>query len=315
MENDAEIGLNRIGFYRELEFEMARLSQKQMAEKIGDIYGVKAFVGFEVSGAGNHKNCFSTETPVIEYARFKSGVTNEQAIMHLQDYGSTYSWNHPFSKYGKTGKSKKEIFDMVKADLLENRVYGAHLIETGFPVGRDGFDANDYLKLWDCLSENGIMITGYGDSDNHHAVSDGWISGNNFCGFAGMEDDDSPTEENFIKAFKRGNLWSGNPVLIRNLTFKAGEKPQGSLVRGKSVEVEFSATDINCEGYAVCISNGEMVNKIPFKDGNVMGQWVLECSNRYNFARVELYDDKNMLIAFSNPIYLVGVDMDIQERQ
>lgn len=315
VKNGAKIVFRAFDFYRELEYEKTRQAQIKLAKKIGEKWGVKAFVGFEVTGAGNHKNCFSTKIPVIEYATFDYRVSNEQAIEYLQNHGATYSWNHPFTLYLKLGKSKEEIFDAVATSLVENKVFGASLIEVGFPVGRDNFEAREYLRLWDYLSERGITVTGYGDSDNHHAMANGWTTGNNFCSFAGLSDDEAPTEENFIKAFRRGSLWSGNPVMIRNFSFEANGKPQGSLLRGKEVSVSFCATDIQCDGYAVYISNGKEIKRLPIKDGSVFGEWVLSCQNKYNFARVELYNDENILIAFSNPIYLVDECITMQGKR
>ncbi len=314
VKNGAEIVFRTFDFYRELEYEKTRQAQIRLAEERGRKWGVKAFVGFEVTGAGNHKNCFSTKIPVIEYAAYDYKVSNEQAVEYLQRHGATYSWNHPFTEYVKSGKDKEEIFETVVKRLIDNNVYGARLIEVGFPVGRDNFTAKDYLRLWDRLSESGIIITGYGDSDNHHAVSDGWTSGNNFCSFAGLDDDDEPTEENFIKAFRRGSLWSGNPVVMGRLSFSANGKQQGSLIRGRDVCVEFAATDMKCDGYAVCITNGKEVKRLSLKNGCVSWKWVLSCRNKYNFARVELYNDENVLVAFSNPIYLVGEDTKVEKR-
>ena len=123
-----------------------------------------------------------------------------------------------------------------------------------------------------------------------------------------------PTEENFAKAFKRGTLWGGNPVVMRNLTLTGDGKEQGSLLRGERAEILFSASDIQCGGYAVCISNGEKIARLPIEDGAVSGSWVLRCEQKYNFARVELYNEEDRLIAFSNPIYLVAEGTEIEER-
>lgn len=313
-ENGAVICFRTLDFYRELEYEKARQAQIVLAEQLGKKWGVTAFVGFEVTHAGNHKNCFSTKVPVIEYAKFDYNVSNEQAVAYLQKYDAVFSWNHPFSEHGCTGQTKEEIFEEKAQQLIDARVYGAHLMEVGFPYTRGGFEVEYYLRLWDRLSENGIMITGNGDSDNHHATPNGWTEGNNFCSFAGLYDDEPPTEENFAKAFKRGTLWGGNPVMIRNLSFTGDGKEQGSLVRGDKVTVSFSATDIQCGGYAVCISSGKEIARVPIKDGAVSGGWTLDREQTYNFARVELYNEENVLIAFSNPIYLVAEETEIEER-
>lgn len=313
-QNGAVIRFRTFDFYRELEYEKARQAQIALAEKLGKKWGVTAFVGFEVTHAGNHKNCFSTKTPVIEYAKFDYNVSNEQAITHMQKYDAVFSWNHPFSEHGCAGQTKEEIFEEKAQQLISARVYGANMMEVGFPYTRGGFEGKYYLRLWDRLSENGIMITGNGDSDNHHATANGWTEGNNFCSFAGLYDDEAPTEENFVKAFKRGTLWGGNPVVIRNLSFTGDGKEQGSLVRGETVMLSFSATDIQCGGYAVCISNSKEIARIPIQKGTVSGCWVLNCEQTYNFARVELYNEDDLLIAFSNPIYLLAEETEIKER-
>lgn len=313
-ENGAVIRLRTLDFYRELEYEKARQAQIVLAEQLGKQWGVTPFVGFEVSCAGNHKNCFSTKVPVIEYAAYDYKVSNEQSVEHLQKHHAVYSWNHPFSEHGCKGQTKEEIFEEKAQQLIHARVYGAHLMEVGFPYTRGGFEVEYYLRLWDRLSASGILITGEGDSDNHHATPEGWTTGNNFCSFAGLYEDEQPTEENFQKAFQRGTLWGGNPVVIRQLSFTGDGKEQGSLIRGEQAEISFSANGIQCDGYAVCISNGKEVARLPFRHGNVAGNWVLANEQTYNFARVELYNEKNVLIAFSNPIYLVAEKTEIEER-
>ncbi len=313
-ENGAEIAVCGLDFYRELEYQKTRQAQISLLEKLGKKWGIKAFCGFEVTRAGNHKNCYSTKVPVIEYEKLENKVSNEQAVCHLQNYGAVYSWNHPLAGYFHLGASKEESLEMVASELIKNRVYGASMIEVGFPVGRGDFEAKDYLRLWDRLSGSGIMITGNGDSDNHHAVADGWTEANNFCSFAGLYEDEPPTEENFAKAFQRGSLWAGNPVLIKSLSFTGGGKEQGSLIRGRQVRVEFSATNIQCSGYAVCVSNGKEIKRVPIEKGVVAGNWVLSCEQTYNFARVEIYNEENLLIAFSNPIYLIDENTEIKER-
>jgi hypothetical protein len=312
VENGAKMRFHSFTFARELNFQEVREEQKKVAKKLGEKYGVTPFVAFEITGAGNHKNCFSTKVPVIDYREYGYEVSNEQAIAHVKKHGGIFSWNHPFTKYLKREEPREEIFEEVAQTLLENRVYGASLMEVGFPVGRDKFDEADYLRLWDRLSENGVFITGHGDSDNHHAMADGWTERNNFCVFAELYDTETPTEENFVNAFKRGRLWSGNPVKIKNFVFKGeNEIPQGSVVCGGQVRVEFSANDIQCDGYACFVVNGERKERIQIKNGSVQGEFELKNTQKYNFVRVEIYSESDILIAFSNPVYLVESAEDI----
>lgn len=313
VQDGGEIIFRSFRFVRELNFEQVRAEQKKIAKKVGEKWGVTAFVGFEVTGAGNHKNCFSTKVPVIDYATFNYKVDNECAIAHIKRYGGIFSWNHPYTGY-RTELSKDEIKQTLAKELIENRVYGASLIEVGFPCGRDGFESSDYTWLWDQLSQNGVFITGDGDSDNHHAVADGWTRGNNFCSFAGLDDMDEPTEENFIKAFRRGSIWLGDPVLMKNVAFSSDGFPMGSVRIARSIAIQFSAkTALKTGGYAVCVINGERIKTIPLKDGEVEYAFTLCAKEKYNFARMEVYDADNRLIALTNPIYLVENRKDLPD--
>ena len=51
------------------------LRQRALADKVGERYGIKPFVTTEISGAGQHKNCFSTFVPVLDYSGKK--ITEE----------------------------------------------------------------------------------------------------------------------------------------------------------------------------------------------------------------------------------------------
>ena len=312
VQDGSEMLFRSFRFQRELNFEQVRTQQKKIAEKVGKKWGVTAFVGFEVTGAGNHKNCFSTKVPVIDYASQNYQVDNERAIAHIKRHGGIFSWNHPYTGY-KTELSKDEIKRELSQELINNRVYGASLIEVGFPSGRDGFDASDYTLLWDQLSANGVFITGDGDSDNHHAVADGWTRGNNFCTFAGLDDKDAPTEENFVKAFSRGSVWLGDPVAMQSVEFSSDGFPMGSIRVGKKIDLQFSAVSTAKDGYAVCVINGKPVFRVELTDGKVEYSFTLCAEQKYNFARMEVYDGTDRLIALTNPIYLVADRKDLPQ--
>ena len=313
-ENGAKIRFREFRFSRELEYEKTRQAQIALTKKLTEKWGVTAFAGFEVTGAGNHKNCYSTKVPVMERGTLTQYMTEEQAIAYLQSYNAVYSWNHPLTEFRNTGKTMECFFEDTAEELVKNRVYGASMIEVGFPYGRGQVAEREYLRLWDRLSENGIMITGNGDSDNHHGLPNGWTEGNNFCVFAGLYEDEQPTAENFAEAFRRGSVWSGNPVVIRNLSFTGDGNQQGSLLRGRQAQIALKAWDIQCSGYALCIINGKEAGRVEIENGAVAGEWTLNWEQPYNFARVELYNEENVLIAFSNPIYLVDENTQIKER-
>ena len=104
------------------------------------------------------------------------------------------------------------------------------------------------MRLWDGLAKNGVWITGDGDSDCHGAADAGWTIGNNFCSFAQLYNKEEPTEENFVTAFKRGSIWFGDPVWMRNLTFYAKQAQMGGVCVGERARVHFASTDIQTDG-------------------------------------------------------------------
>ena len=178
-------------------------------------------------------------------------------------------------------------------------------------MGRDGFSAQDYLRLWDRLSANGIIITGNGDSDNHHAVKEGWTEGNNFCTYAGLYDTETPSEEAFLAAFQRGSAWLGNPVHMGEIQFHANGKPMGSIHIGKEAACRFDVHDVKCDGYVRCIINGDERCRWPLLNGQASGEITLTAQEKYNFARLELYREDGLLIAATNPIYLIENPEDV----
>lgn len=317
VENGGEIVFRSFEVDRQLNFEQVRQEQMKVAEKLSKKWGVTPFVCNEITAAGHHKNCYGTHVPVINYIEHNFKVSNEQAIAHVQKHNGIFSWNHPFTETQGGKLTNEERWDVVKSvsqNLINNQVYGATLIEVGFPAGRDGFYLPHYLHLWDELGKAGIFVTGDGDSDNHNAVEQGWIKGNNFCTYAGLLQKEEPTEQNFVKAFKRGSVWFGNPVVMRNLHFAAKNTAMGGVTVGGRVLVSFASTGIQCDGYAKCIVNGEEVKRIAIKDGCVKGRFWLKNTQKYNFARVEIYSADDVGIGFTNPIYLVKDRSDIPQK-
>ena len=311
---DSKIIFRSFEFERKLNFEPVRQRQIQVAQAVGKIHGVTPFVTFEVSDAGHHKNSYDTKVPVINYEELDFKVSQEYAISHIKKHGGIFSYNHPFTEWKNEDLSdseKEAVVDNLIETFSKNRVYGAALMEVGFPYEKESFYDRHYLRLWDGLSLRGVFITGDGDSDNHYATEDGWTRLNNFATFAGIYDNEAPTEDSFRSAFLRGSVWFGNPVYIKELSYLAEGEPMGSIFVNKPVEIHFDVHKINCEGYALRIVNGKTDKKIPIKNGMISDTFTLECNNRFNFARMEIRGTDDVLIASTNPIYIVKDEKDI----
>ena len=190
-------------FCYKLGIEVANLSRLyiKVANEVGRKWGCTPFVTFEVSAAGHHKNSYSTRVPVIDYASLGYKVTAEYAVEHIKKHGGVFSYNHPFTEWKNahlSDKEKERVVDECIDDFTETRLLGAKIMEVGFPYPKEDFHTQHYLRLWDGLSLRGFFITGDGDSDNHHAVEDGWLFGNNFATWVGISDGLLPTEENIV---------------------------------------------------------------------------------------------------------------------
>lgn len=303
----AELKISKFSLSWDIEFEEGRRAQQRLADELGKKYGVKAFVTSEITGAGPHKNCFSTCVPVINYRERNFCVTDEQAMEHVREYGGIYSRNHPFEELkdrfasGITEQEKQELIDAHICRFIENKAWDATLLEVGFPQGREGFTPEIHLKLWDALSAAGVFITGYGDSDNH-TNNTSWFDGNNFVAYIAAQ---NPCEEEFVSSMKRGDIYTGDPVYLQkmNVTFEgSGGQQMGQVDTGEnSFEVILSLTNVPEGCTVVWIANGEEVKREKCRDDYRQAIGMPD-DGKVNFVRVAIYKEER-LIMLTNPIY------------
>ncbi len=292
--------------------------QRAVADKIGAKYGVKPFVTTEISGAGQHKNVFSTKVPVIDYEKLGYSVTEVQAVNHVKKHGGIFAYNHPFEsdKYKRRSFTPEEINSIVMRDaasLISTRAYGASLMEVGFVEGRGYFGLAEYLRLWDLLSLGGVFITGYGDSDSHHNNS-GWFDGQNFATWIAADEAFSfpVPEEEFIASMKAGRAYAGDPVhLTYGIEFSASGVPMGGIITvpdgdNAARKMTFHAAAPKIGSEVRVIADGELLHTERIvSDGEFVLDFELKPSRPVSFARVELYNPDGRCILLTNPIYLV----------
>lgn len=305
---EARLTLHTLEFCRRLGGEETRQALAALSERLGRAYAVTPFVTFEISEAGHHKNCYSTSVPLIDYPSHGYAVTQEEAAAHVLSHGGVFSYNHAFTEWRGQGLSEEErmrLVEYVADELAAAEVFGAALLEVGFPEVKESFYDRHYLRLWDRLSSRGIFITGEGDSDNHHATADGWLFGNNFVTFAELSEDTPPTEESLVAALVRGASFAADPTACRHLSLRAGDRTMGSIIVGDAVAVEFSAERIAAGGYAVRIVNGREDGRIGIREGGVRDAYTLTAEELYNFVRYEIRRYDGRLLGLTNPIYLV----------
>ena len=301
-------------------FEPVRNVQKKVAKEKGEQYGVTPFVATEISIAGPHKNCFTTSVPIIPYDEYDYKVTHEEAIDWVKKYGGIFALNHPFEKFYKDKiTEEKDVEDRVEwllEEFIQHKAWGATLMEVGYPVGRDAFNLKPHLSLWDKLTEAGIILTGYGSSDNHSNRT-GWYEGNNFCNWLGVvsEEAEPVREEAFVEAMKCGRCYMGNPVVLKgDVCFETEDGlPMGSVIMADSPEqcqnIRFYCNKAKSDWKFRLVSNGQVVAEQMLGAESFEYKYVLHSEKPISFVRAELYDENGVCIMLTNPIHIWRKDL------
>ena len=305
----------------EKSYEPVHQALKIAAQKAGEHYGVTPFVSFELSGAGEHKNCYGTHVPTIDYQKHGYDVSVWDGVKHIKDHGGIFAINHPFAisvlkRKTFSDAQRMQILAKMQAELVANRAYGATLMEVGFPEGRNGFSLEEYTRLWDMLAVSGLILTGYGCNDSHRDNKD-WFSGNNFATFVGVSSELTHpiAEEAFTDAMKKGRIYTGDPVSLQGkVDFRTEDGyPMGSVFLSedtKEVPILFTAEQ-TCPGWTFrLIKNGNVAETVKIAEENFSYKSVLEIQKTtVNFQRAELWDENGRCVMLTNPIYLINTDL------
>lgn len=303
------VTLSGIGFVRGLEIhrrhtaEAVRQRMRQVAEKIGKTFGLRIIPCFELT-YGSHRNCYSAQTPVIDYEKTGYVRSPETGTAYLQAQGALYACNHPFADYRKEPLSHEEIFAKTLEELTRTRCDGARLLEVGFPNGRYGFSLEEHLKLWDALSLRGVQMIGYGDSDSHNSRA-GWKSGNCFgtwiCS-AGTK------PEQLEAALWAGTVCFGDPNRFRGtLTLQLNNCLPGSVIRcGPKTKRSASIRVKDAPGCTLrIILHGEKYAELPIALGELDLSIPVSVGERpYSLLRAEVLDADGEIVCCSNPIFM-----------
>lgn len=312
--------LRKFNIDSKYQFDEVIQRQRALGVEVGKKYGIKPFVTTEISGAGQHKNCYSTSVPVIDYAACNYKITQDEAIAHVKKYGGIFSYNHPFSNYKRmqlTEEEKEEIFKRNLKTYCDTKLFGANLIEVAFLKGYGKvFSFSHHLRLWDGLSLNGVFVTAYGDSDAHDSDSK-WFDGNNFVAWIAADSKQAfpVPEDMFLDSMVAGRLYTGDPVHIKGqVRLSIDGKPMGAIVPVSADDntkhkVVFTAEQCQPEWTTRVVVDGEVIKEFSNADiidgkGTVSLTFALERERPVSFARVEMYLGKRCIL-LTNPVYLV----------
>lgn len=190
--------------------------QRAIAKEKAATYGVTCHVAQEISWAGQHKNAWGVQIPLMDYASSPGGFTHAEGVDWAKRHGAAFSLNHPFSKFEYKSPdddaAREAHLALIAEEYVTHQAYGANCLEVGFPAGRHHFPLDYYLRLWDTLSAAGVVIAGSGSSDAHSARV-GWQTGNNYATHIHSSSTD---EDSLLAGIRSRNLYPADPILFRS---------------------------------------------------------------------------------------------------
>ncbi|MFN7950774.1 MAG: hypothetical protein U0610_03530 [bacterium] len=184
--------------------------------------------GLELSYSSRHLNVLSADPRLVDYDALLGsddlralndldiriatrGRLTERIAQAAHRAGTLLSYNHMFggSFEGAEPNTRREA---LLARLLENRLYGAELLEVGYR-DRGGHDLADHLWVWDELAKHGSLPVGIGVSDSHGGERQRWRTGaNNFLSWIYAT---SPDRADLVVGLAAGRVYFGDLVRFR----------------------------------------------------------------------------------------------------
>jgi hypothetical protein len=279
--------------------------------------------GLEVSLHDWHVNRFGGQVTIPDYGDTPIlPVPNDPAVLRTivsdaHATGGVIAYNHLFGTSGGTASvtQQESLRRSVASRLITERLYGADLVEVGYRL-RGGVQLARHLAVWDACSRNSIFATGTGTSDDHSGQ--GWLTQqNNFLTWAWAEDSSEPS---LLAALSAGRCYFGDlrrfagqldltvdgvhpmgsvsvsTAAARELGVLAAGLPTGARVRLVSGPVDDAGASTPDPGttwqdITAAIVGGQALLPLP--------------NDAERFARLEVYDASGVMVAGSNPVWLL----------
>jgi hypothetical protein len=311
------------------------LTVERLARRYRDMYGITQHIGVEVGlfhlPRTPHMNAFLPASKVTcENIRLSETLSRAEWIEAIQGMGGIVAVDHPFgaalrlryfegdnlppdlSRHAlsqRAGLVDESYFKRVAVPIVEEGAWGADLLEVGY-LFRGSGSLQDHLRLWDLALANGVRLMGFGSSDSHGGMWGPDMEPNPFATWiwaASREADD------LLDAMRAGAMSFGDPFLWESrLAFGVGETLMGdTLFVGESKEVqgwlymEPWRSDVEIRLVQVEAQPGDELNTIRSETvENTRGGFSIRV-DRPCFARVEVYDNNGIPLAFSNPVFLI----------
>ena len=289
----------------ELQGEALRDVARAMAARYQKEYGVINYVGQELSFQA-HMNPIGLRVPMIDYVKHPAGLSPRETSDFVHANDGVLSLNHifgtsrpPAGLNPKDPDSVRQFEDARIRELTESRVYGADILEVGYPTRV--LPMTSFLRVWDALSGAGIDVVGNGISDTHGSLN-GWYDGNNFVSWVWAR---STSIADIVDGFRRGDVYFGDPVQFNGtltLTTSDGHR-MGSVVVTKKREHQVNARieGLPSGARVRMVTNGQAgAEEMP---GKMFEKQLRVDTSSQAFVRVEAYTAEGRPLVFSNPIY------------
>jgi hypothetical protein len=203
------------------------------------------------------------------------------------------------------------------ATFVDERVFGADVVEVGYTGGRAGMTQSDYIAVWDVLSRNLVFATGVGVTDDHEGRD--WKN-QKWRHVTGVW---APSTElaSLQAALRSGRAWFSDLAAFNGTIDVVGEGfvPMGSvgLVDTDRSTLEVYLTGLP-SGWSIGVISGVAdevgssvlnpdVTSRTFPEADLVnGVLSVRVSSAVSrFHRVVLRDAETVVRAYSNPIWLL----------
>ena len=273
--------------------------------------------GVEASENTPHLNWFGH--PFIWNANGPANQDLATAIEYIHNSGGVASYNHPYGTSGGPFSDSQRLSKRraLTATLINERLFGADVLEVGYLTGRAGMHLSDYVGLWDALSRNAIFATGNGTSDDHNGRN--WMA----LGWRAVTGVWSESTElrPLLRALRAGRAWFTDPLyykgsiqLLANGFVSMG---QAGIVTKSKVDLAITTDPLPVDWTVQVIrgvvdeagasSPDPLVTRVsyPSTTGSLGSLTVSIATSTSCFVRVEVQDQDGVTRLYSNPVWLL----------
>jgi hypothetical protein len=308
---------------------------KRLVHRYGDTYGLTQYVGVEVGllhlPTMPHMNAF---LPASEATYGNTSVAGDLSrsewIAYIHDHGGLVCVDHPFGAALRPARldgqelpsdvSLRELsqrkgvvdegyFRDVAKPIVEGGAWHADLLEVGY-LFRGAGSLRDHLRLWDLALANGVRLMGFGSSDSHGGIWGPNMEPNPFATWIWSTSDGA---DDLLDAMRSGRMVFGDPFLWKSeLFFGVGDALMGDTLFVESgeevggwIHMEPWRRDLEVRLVQVEIRSSDEVRRIRSDVvEDTRGEFAIK-TKKPCFARIEVYTEDGIPLAFTNPVYLI----------